>query len=148
MNVKGFTLIELMIVVVIIGILAAIAVPNYSEYTKKAKRTDATTALLAVQQAQEKLRANCRWFGQGFGVQTCGATAALSIINHPATSPEDYYNLTITSASGNGYIATAVAKGVQLADVNCQTFVLTVSATNPDGLKTSTPVTVPPTKCW
>ncbi len=45
---KGFTLIELMIVVAIIGILAAIAIPAYSNYSKKAKLTEVTHAMGAV----------------------------------------------------------------------------------------------------
>ena len=50
---KGFTLIELMIVVAIIGILAAVAIPAYSNYTKKAKFTEVTQATQAMKSALE-----------------------------------------------------------------------------------------------
>lgn len=50
---KGFTLIELMIVVAIIGILAAVAIPAYSDYTKKAKFTEVIQGTQAVKTAVE-----------------------------------------------------------------------------------------------
>ena len=50
---KGFTLIELMIVVAIVGILAAIALPAYSDYTKRAKFTEVIAAVGAAKTAIE-----------------------------------------------------------------------------------------------
>lgn len=49
---KGFTLIELMIVIAIIGILAAVAIPMYSDYTKKSRTSEVASNLKDIAQAQ------------------------------------------------------------------------------------------------
>lgn len=115
---KGFTLMELMIVVAIIGIIAAIAIPAYSDYATRARRADAKNALLAIQNLEEKWRANNVNYG------------SLSDIGLSTVSTDGYYNLaiTVTSASGvtpSSYTATASPTGVQSADTECGNFVVT-----------------------
>ena len=53
-RVRGFTLIELMIVVVIVGILAAIAYPNFTEQVRKSRRADCAGTLLQNANAMER----------------------------------------------------------------------------------------------
>jgi len=94
---KGFTLIEVMIVVAVIGILAAIAYPSYQNSVLKAQRADAHESLLRIQQAQEKWRVNNATY-----------TTDLADLNVNATSMEGYYTLSIDAgATGVGYTARA-----------------------------------------
>ena len=53
-RIAGFTLIELMVVLLIVGILAAVAVPTYRQYVIRAHRTEAKTALLRLAANQER----------------------------------------------------------------------------------------------
>jgi type IV pilus assembly protein PilE len=142
---KGFTLIELMIVVTVISILAAIAYPSYRDYIRKARRADAQAALAAAQLEQQKLRSNCRFYGETLGAaNNCDATAAASTVRLAATSPDGWYAITLSNASSTGFTVTATGQGDQANDdargVAC-TMVLTVSAANPNGART-------PADCW
>ena len=132
-NNKGFSLIELMMVVVIVGILAAVALPTYQDYVIKARRADAFDGLMNLQSMQERYRAsNSRY------------ASTLSAVGYSgSTSYEGYYTLSIrsTSAVQYGVVATAVSGKSQVDDTGCTTMGILVSATYPRGTRR-------PTDCW
>lgn len=111
-NNKGFTLLELMIVIAVVGVLAAIAIPAYSDYVTRSKRADAKNALLAFQLEQEKFRANNPTY----------ITAASSPL--PTDSPDGHYTIALSGAAGlTTYSLTATPKASQ-NDPQCGTFVI------------------------
>jgi type IV pilus assembly protein PilE len=116
----GFTLIELMIVVVVIAVLAAIALPSYLSSVRKSRRADAITSLNQIAQAQERWRANNATY------TTVLTNAGLNVAN-PSSG---YYTLAAASASGTGYTATATAAGSQAGDAQCTTLTLVLAGGN------------------
>ncbi len=148
---RGFTLIELMIVVAIIGILAAVAIPAFMDYMKKSKKTEAslqlnkiaknskvyynTNASFVTGDAGEKpTMTNCRG-----AVETDWASdavwAALDFqIDEPNLFQYDYSSTSTTSA-------TATAVGDLDCDTTMITYTLDLSA---PGGNASTVITEPP----
>ena len=74
---SGFTLIELMIVVVILGLLMAIAVPAYNDYITRAQRSAAQQFLLDVGQRQEQYLLDNRQYATAFGAGAGGLGMSL-----------------------------------------------------------------------
>jgi len=71
-NRKGFTLVELMIVVAIIGILAAIAIPNFLNFRLKAKTSEAKSNLGAIRSTEVAYFAEWNWYVGGQGLTPTG----------------------------------------------------------------------------
>jgi type IV pilus assembly protein PilE len=130
---RGFTLIELMIVVVIATILLSIAVPLYMSQTRQARRIEAKTAVLDLAGREE------RYFSTN-GSQYTANSVFLGYTAFPVTIGSGYYSLTVCASTvagaapacdGNAnapvypsyyIIATPIAGTTQASDTQCTSF--------------------------
>jgi len=130
---KGFSLIELMIVIVIVAFLATMAIPNYTSYIRKANRTSAITQLLKAQSSFEAQYTANNPPTYPTGSTTPAAASIMSAYN------DTHYIYTAVSTS-TSYTLTATAQGSQAQDmengISCTP--LTISNTNVQS----------PAACW
>jgi type IV pilus assembly protein PilE len=114
MKQDGFTIIELMIVVVVIAVLGTIAVPSYQDYTKRARRSEAQVALSEMANLQEKFFAETLSYAPGIDI-----TDPNNKLAYRTRTENGYYDLRVIALSTTvGYTLQATARDAQLGDGN------------------------------
>jgi len=118
---QGFTLIELMIVILLMSIILGVSIPSYRAYTLRAGRSDASTALLHLAASQERFYLQNGTYA-GNAALAVDPPNGLGFTN--SKSRHNYYDLAIAPDAAGltvGYVATATvdANEKQRGDADC-----------------------------
>lgn len=124
---RGFTLIEIMVVVAIIAILAAIGFPSYQDHVRKSRRAEAQQTLMALAARQQQFLLDTRAYA--------ATLAALNVSVPPAVSAHYALSLEVGSGTVPAFTLTAAPSGDQIKE-KCGPLSLTHS-----GVKA-------PATCW
>lgn len=121
--IKGFTLIELMIVVAIVGIIAAIAYPSYMESVRKSNRTDATVELNDIAQQLQR----CFTAYSAYNHDDCGIYDKQLKGGKKIVTDQGLYGVTASNIEKTKFTLRAEAETgkMQASDSKCTAFTLT-----------------------
>jgi len=120
-NSKGFTLIELMIVVAIIGVLAAIALPSFLRFQCRAMQSEAKTNLGGIRVCQESYFAEYKKYGTNFAEIGFAPKGSVKY-SYATTGNTDGFTATATAPGTSGNVAgdvwtmTATTGGLTLTN--------------------------------
>jgi type IV pilus assembly protein PilE len=121
---RGFTLIELMVVIAIVGILVSLANAGYGYATRKARRSEAKTALLDLAAREQ------RYYSTQSAYTATPSALGYNGSAFPVTLDSGNYTLTVSAGAGSltptttaaaSFIVTATAVGNQAKDTTCAT---------------------------
>jgi type IV pilus assembly protein PilE len=114
----GFTLIEMLITLVVLAILAAVVYPSFMDSIRKGRRSEAVASISAIQQAQERFRANRTSYASSL---TNGSSDSPPGLGLSATSSSGLYALSLSDVTALNYTVTATAASgkSQASDDNC-----------------------------
>ena len=122
MKTKGFSLIELMIVVAIIAIISSVAYPSYQESIAKSRRADAQANLLELAQFMERhYTANNTYQDTS---TTPPSAPGLPFTVSPKDGGSTFYNIALSAITATSYTLTATPAGAMAGD-DCGNLTLT-----------------------